>query len=71
MAEKKQLKVFDPGKPHATVYGHPGAKFEQNGILYAGNGEPMDAAQLARAEEMMAEENHDAEVARKKELAAK
>jgi hypothetical protein len=34
-----QSQKFDPTKPYGAVYGHPDASYEQNGILYGGEGE--------------------------------
>jgi hypothetical protein len=38
------MSEFDKSKPYHIVYGHPGAAFEQDGILYdaAGNKTPRD-----------------------------
>ncbi len=33
---------FDPKKPHGVITNHSWAKFEQNGILYDTQGNPMD-----------------------------
>lgn len=64
-------KKFDPSKPHGTVYGHPAAKFEQNGVVYKGDGEPLDPKAAEQAELEMAARNREDEEARKRELAAK
>jgi hypothetical protein len=36
---------FDLKKPHGTITNHPWAHFEQNGILYDIQGQPMDQIQ--------------------------
>jgi hypothetical protein len=40
---------FDPKKPHGVITNHSWAKFEQDGILYDGQGQPMD--QIVELEE--------------------
>lgn len=65
------IKKFDPSKPHGTVFGHPKAKFEQNGIVYKGDGMPLDEKEAAECEAQMAAENREAEEQRKRELQAK
>ena len=65
------MKKFDQSKPHGTVYGHPSAKFEQGGVVYKGDGTPLDPKAAAEAEAEMAERNREDEEARKRELAAK
>lgn len=37
-----QTQKFDPSKPHAMVYGHPDALYEQDGILYGGDNNPVE-----------------------------
>ena len=37
-----QTQKFDPSKPHAMVYGHPEALYEQNGVLYGGDNNPVE-----------------------------
>ncbi len=64
-------KKFDKSRPHGIVYGHPSAKFEQDGITYKGDGTPLDPKAAAEAEAKMAEDNRLAEEARRRELAAK
>jgi hypothetical protein len=45
---------FDPKKPHGTITSHPWAHFEQNGILYDSQGQPMD--QIAEPDDVIEEE---------------
>ena len=68
---KAQQKKFDPARPHGTVYGHLSGKFEQDGILYNGSGDPVDPDQIAAEEALLANENKVAEQARARELASK
>jgi len=36
---------FDPKKPHGVITNHEWARFEQDGVLYDCQGEPMDQIQ--------------------------
>jgi hypothetical protein len=45
---------FDSKKPHGVITNHPWARFEQNGILYDCQGQPMD--QLITEENVTEEE---------------
>jgi len=33
---------FDPKKPHGVITNHDWARYEQNGVLYDSQGQPMD-----------------------------
>ena len=52
---------LDTSKPHAVVYGHLEASYEQNGILYDGGGNPLQPPKpeqaKAKAKEIIVE--HD------------
>ncbi len=40
------MKALDRSRPFGEVYGQPGVKYEQDGILYRENGQPVDATTL-------------------------
>lgn len=63
-AEKK----FDPKRPHGVIYGHLSGKFEQDGVIYGGNGKPVPADQLRKDELRIAKEAAREAEARVREL---
>lgn len=54
---------FDPKKPHGVITNHSWAKYEQNGILYNSQGQPMD--QIVEVEE---DQEYDLPVAPKERV---
>jgi hypothetical protein len=53
---------LDPSKPHGTIWGHPQALYEQNGVLFDGGGNPLkpDVTVVEPEEEEEERESFDA-----------
>lgn len=43
---------FDPKKPHGAIWGHPTAAYEQDGVLFAGDGSVVVSGVPAIADEI-------------------
>ena len=46
------MHVFDIKKPHGVIYGHPVARFDQNGVLYDGSGREVPKERMEEIEEL-------------------
>jgi hypothetical protein len=63
------MHTFNSKAPHGVIYGHPVARFEQNGIYYDGSGREVVPERMNEIEEVAQIEQAAAEEKRLKELA--
>jgi len=61
--------IFNAKQPHGVIYGHPVARFEQNGVYYDGAGREVVPERMNEIEETAQIEQAAAEEKRIKELA--
>jgi hypothetical protein len=65
------MHIFDKTRPHGVIYGHPVARFEQNGIHFDGSGREVVMERMKEIEELVQIANEVEEKRKLEELAAK
>jgi hypothetical protein len=63
------MHIFDKTRPHGVIYGHPVARFEQNGIHFDGSGREVVMERMKEIEELAQIANEVEEKRKLEELA--